>query len=112
MKNKTEKLLPKTMGGTVHAQFKRCGKPSCKCRTRGELHGAYFYHFVRIDGKLRKRYLKNDAVKLVRAACAARQKEERAQREASAEFWRQLREVKSKIRDVNKQMESERRFVR
>lgn len=43
---------------------------------RGELHGAY-YHFVRIGGKLHKRYLKPGEVELTNAGCAARQRNEK-----------------------------------
>lgn len=96
MKNKSEKLLPKIMTaarGTVHTEYKRCGKLNCRCRTRNELHGAYFYHFVRVNGTLTKRYLRPDEADLMRAACAARQKREREHRAAvrlGRESWREL----------------------
>jgi hypothetical protein len=48
----------------------RCGKKNCKC-ARGELHGPYFYHFVRVDGVLVKRYIKANDVAAMSAACGA-----------------------------------------
>ncbi len=105
MKNKTENPLPKMMPGSVHAQYVRCGKPSCKC-ARGELHGAYYYHFLRVDGKRTKRYLKAHEVTLMRAACLALRAEGKAQRANSRETWRRLRKLKSQLRDVVKQLDS------
>lgn len=105
MKNKTENPLPKMMPGSVHAQYVRCGKPSCKC-ARGELHGAYYYHFVRVDGNRTKRYLKTHEVAQMRAACLARIKEEKTMRANSRETWRRLRELKSQLRDAAKQLDS------
>ena len=63
--------------GSVHAQRVRCGKPNCRC-ARGELHGPYFYHFFRENGRLRKRYLRPSEVDEVRAQCAARKQYRRA----------------------------------
>lgn len=102
MKTKTEKVLPKIMLGTVHAQFVRCGKPNCKC-SRGELHGAYYYHFVRVQGKLRKRYLKASEVDEAQRACALRQIEVKAQREKSQTTWQTLRELRESLRDFTNQ---------
>lgn len=99
MKNKTQNLLPQILPGTVHAQFRRCGKSNCKCRTRGELHGAYYY-FVRISGKLHKRYLKSDEVEWIKAGCAARQREEKQQRDQAKENLRIVRESRAAFREV------------
>ncbi len=98
MKTKTEKMLPKKSAGTVHAQFVRCGKQNCKC-SRGELHGAYYYHFVRVGGRLKKRYLKASEVEETQIACLARQREEKAQRASSQEVWNQLRELRAGFRE-------------
>lgn len=98
MKTKTEKVLPKTMPGTVHEQFVRCGKPNCKC-SRGELHGAYYYHFVRVGGRLTKRYLKPAEVEAVRSACLARQRDEKECRDATDALWTKLRQMREQLRD-------------
>jgi hypothetical protein len=42
--------------GSVISEFKKCGKPNCKCQ-RGELHGPYYYRFYRVEGKLRREYV-------------------------------------------------------
>lgn len=103
MKNKTEDLLPKiaAQGGTVHRQFVRCGKASCKC-ARGELHGPYYYHFVRVSGKLTKRYLKTHEVEQMRIACLARREENRTRRARSRASWLLIREMKARLRDLLK----------
>ncbi len=82
MKTKTEKALPKMMPGTVHAQYVQCGKPNCKCAD-GELHGAYYYHFVRIGGQLKKRYIKASEVEQVKTACLKWQREQQKRIAAS-----------------------------
>jgi hypothetical protein len=82
-RTETADSLPKTLPGTVHTQWVRCGKSSCRC-ARGELHGPYHYHFWRENGRLRKRYVKPDDVAEVRARCAERQKLHRALVQARA----------------------------
>lgn len=73
---KTCKVLPKmaeslpVLSGSVCAQFVRCGRANCGCKVGGAaLHGPYFYHFFREDGRQRKRYLKPDEVEATREAC-------------------------------------------
>lgn len=51
------KMLPKEAGiGSVHLEFKRCGKPTCRCG-RGLLHGPYVYHHWRERGRQKKAYV-------------------------------------------------------
>jgi hypothetical protein len=97
--NKTENLLPQILPGTVHAQFRRCGKSNCKCTTRDELHHSY-YHFVRIGGKLHKRYLKPDEVERIKVGCAVRQREEKQRRDQTKENWQIFRESRAAFREV------------
>ncbi len=99
MKTKTQKVLPKTMPGTVHVQYVRCGKSNCKC-AGGELHGAYYYHFVRVGGRLRKRYLKASEIDETRKACFRRQCEEKTRRLQAKTVWNQLRELRSNLREL------------
>jgi hypothetical protein len=107
VENKTEDLLPKIVaqGGTIHRQFVRCGKASCKC-ARGELHGAYYYHFLRINGRLKKRYLKADQVEAVKAACASRREEDRTRREHSRQNRQMIREMNSRFRLLLQQLKA------
>lgn len=102
MKNESENenLLPKMLPGTVHEQFVRCGKQNCKC-ARGELHGAYYYHFVRVNGKLTKRYLKQNEIEPFNAACFARQREQQAERIQNANLCREFREIRSVLRETS-----------
>lgn len=49
--------LPKTPAiGSVHLEFKRCGKPTCRC-SQGLLHGPYAYHRWRAGRVQRKAYV-------------------------------------------------------
>ena len=49
--------LPKTPAiGSVHLEFKRCGKPTCRC-CQGLLHGPYAYLNRRDRGSQRKTYV-------------------------------------------------------
>ncbi len=99
MKNKTENLLPK-IEGSVHRQYVRCGKQNCKC-ARGELHGAY-YHFVRVGGRLRKRYLKPHEVEQVQAACAAWREMMMERRDQSRKNQQLIREMNARLRHILK----------
>ena len=88
------KLLPQigsSMLGTVHIQYRRCGRPNCHCRD-GERHPAY-YLFWRQRGRLRKRYLKASEVEDVRDACTYRRLSVSLRRgdfQAARERWRAL----------------------
>lgn len=42
---------------TVREEWKRCGKPSCKCKTGEELHGPYVYEYWKEEGRTRSRYI-------------------------------------------------------
>lgn len=99
MQIETQKVLPKMMNGTVHAQFVRCGKPNCKC-SRGELHGAYYYHFVRVGGRLRKQYLKPSEVEEVQAACLARQAADKTEIENTKQMWTAFRTIREELRGI------------
>jgi Family of unknown function (DUF6788) len=91
-RTKMDRPLPQI--GTVHVQYRRCGRPNCRCR-RGHPHPG-FYWLWRQDGRLRKRYLRSEDVEAARAACAERRRRERARREAlreARELWRTLAAV-------------------
>jgi len=44
------------MRGSLHIEFKRCGRRGCRCR-RGLLHGPYLYRHWREQGRQRKAYV-------------------------------------------------------
>lgn len=64
------------------------------------MHGVYYYHFVRVGGRLRKRYLKPDEVEAIRAACHARREDERAKRVQMRQAGQTLRELIARLREI------------
>ena len=95
---KWAKALPKT--GAVCLQWVRCGRASCRC-SRGELHGPYYYLFWREGGRLRKRYVRLNAVPTVQGAYAERRKQERKAREALQAWWEKWRLLRRNLREVS-----------
>lgn len=81
--------LPKTLPGVVCAQWRKCGKPGCRC-ARGDLHGPYFARFWRQDGRLRKTYVRKADVEDVRGRCQAR-------RQAQAECVAAMNQVREML---------------
>src|SRR5918996_999434 len=55
-KAKNVELLPKKPVGSLQLEFKKCGRPNCRCR-RGLLHGPYVYRHRREHGRQRKEYV-------------------------------------------------------
>jgi len=53
---KSDDVLPKMAIGSLHLEFKRCGRPNCRCG-RGLLHGPYVYRHRREDGRQKKEYV-------------------------------------------------------
>ena len=66
------KMAP--LPGVLVLSFKRCGAARCKC-ARGELHGPYWRHQWREDGRTRRRYVKLAEVELLRAQLTAWQEQ-------------------------------------
>jgi hypothetical protein len=86
-------MLPKKTA--ICQQFRKCGKAHCKCNA-GQLHGPYFYYFYRVNGKLKKSYIrKADADELWESYSYWRelQKKRRADRKEFTEAYRELRRV-------------------
>lgn len=55
-KAKNANLLPKKPVGSLHLEFKKCGRPNCRCG-RGLLHGPYVYRHRRENGRQKKEYV-------------------------------------------------------
>ena len=73
----------------------KCGKPKCKCNN-GERHGSYYFHFYRVDGQLKKRYIrKADAQDLWKRYSLLReiQRKRAADRKQFAELCKDLRRI-------------------
>ena len=64
-------LVPKTgsLPGSLHAEWKRCGKAGCRC-ARGQPHGPYWYRRWREDGRQRTAYVPPGQVVAVAAGIA------------------------------------------
>jgi hypothetical protein len=48
---------PAELGGSLQALYVRCGTVGCHC-ARGELHGPYWRHQWRENGRTRRRYVR------------------------------------------------------
>jgi hypothetical protein len=81
--------------GVVCRQWVRCGRANCRC-ARGQLHGPYFYHFARENGRLRKRYVRPAEADGVKAACEAR----RRQRRELADWRERCRQMGEQLKGV------------
>ncbi len=57
--------------GCVIAQYRRCGRPNCRCAS-GSQHGPYFFHYWRAGGTARKRYVARLDAPRVAALCDRR----------------------------------------
>lgn len=84
------KPLPKMLAGCICAQWKKCGKPNCRC-ARGELHGPYFYRFWWSGGHQRKSFIKASEVEQVREACEDYRRFKTLRRESRARQRQQMR---------------------
>ena len=99
MTPKSAKWLPKIGTSTVHVQWVRCGRSSCRC-ARGNRHGPYHYRFWREDGRLRKRYVPASELSRVQSACASRRAQEQDQRAALQGAFAMWRGLTTKVREV------------
>lgn len=87
---KLSALLPKVTGGSVHMEWKKCGKESCRC-TSGALHGPYFTLHRRNAGRQTKRYVHLADLAAVIAAIADR----KARTTDLSQVHNELREFKN-----------------
>ena len=69
--NTLPKIVP--VRGSLHLEWKRCGRPNCRCQT-GRLHGPYYARHWREDGRQRKAYVKADNVAATLLAIEAHHK--------------------------------------
>ena len=101
LKNKIQNSLPKIqpLPGAVCVQWKRCGKPKCKC-AKGELHGGYYYHFYYVGGKLHKKYVKKAEVEQVKAGCLAYKTNRQEMRQLIKESLNDWRRLKQMLKEV------------
>ena len=60
---------PAPVRGSIHVEYKRCGRWNCRC-VRGDLHGPYYYLHTRLEGPQSKRYVRAGAIRRTRAGIA------------------------------------------
>jgi hypothetical protein len=75
--------------GSLHAEYKRCGKANCRCASGDEsdLHGPYYYRRWRDeDGTQQKEYVPEDELETVHAGIEKRRRRLRKEREERAEW--------------------------
>jgi hypothetical protein len=94
--------LPKILAGAVCAQWRKCGKPGCRC-ARGQLHGPYWYRFWREAGRLRKAYVRSSELAETQTACEERRQQGRAARTAMMD-WRKAARLLSELERLGKEL--------
>ena len=83
------RTLPKTRpAGSLHLEWKRCGKLTCRCG-RGLLHGPYAYHHWRERGRQKKAYVPMRSLAETFAAI----EHQRAQSPTTSEILKLLKEA-------------------
>ena len=86
--------------GSLHAERKRCNRPSCRCAAGGEaLHGPYLYRRWLEGGRLRRQYVRAADAERVRAGLAEWRRlhpPARSAREALALLRRLLRQLEAR----------------
>jgi hypothetical protein len=50
-----EEMASEAAGGW-RSEYRKCGKPTCRCATTEHRHGPYWYRSVWVDGAARKEY--------------------------------------------------------
>src|SRR6266536_3562811 len=86
------------IAGSVHIQYRKCGRQNCHCRN--DIGHASYYFFYRESGRLRKKYLRATDVDLYRAACETRRRRKRMERaivRQARTAWRNLTSVGRKM---------------
>ena len=94
---KTAKPLPQK--GAVCQQWKRCGRPGCRC-ARGQLHGPYYALFWREKGRLRKRYVPRAEALAVQVACLEHRAQERVARREKQIAWRRWQVLRRRLKEL------------
>lgn len=68
-------LPKKSLPGSVHVAWQRCGKPTCRC-ANGEPHGPYYYRHQRVCGRQVKTYVKREELFVTLLATQAHRRED------------------------------------
>ena len=95
---KTFDSLPRSdpQRGSLHLEWKRCGKADCRCGG-GALHGPYWYRHFREDGRQRKQYVPVQRVAFELELQADRRRQHAATR-SMANTLSELRRLEKEVR--------------
>jgi hypothetical protein len=114
MKNKFTKMLPKTAGeisnGGLYRQAVRCGKARCRCAS-GDLHTGYFYFIYRLNGKLRKTYVRKLDVAAIQRFIQQSRRNRREQRQTRSVSMELFGDFASALRQNESLVDNLRRTV-
>lgn len=88
--------------GAVVAQYKRCGKPNCRCAS-GSLHGPYWYLVQRFGGRVKKTYLRPGSVEAARSACQEWRSFQAFLLNQRRETMRMYRDIRQIVRDARQE---------
>jgi hypothetical protein len=100
-KTKTVKTTTKTtehLPGHVQKRFVRCGRSNCKC-TAGDKHIA-FYQVWFENGRRLQRYIRQQDVPRVGAACLKNRNLQAKLREGRAEYRQNLAEIRRLLKGI------------
>jgi len=105
MKTENGKALDKRdlsdfLPGAVVKQYRKCGKPNCRCAGGERLHGPYYYRTWRYRGKQCWQYVKREDVEAVREACETNRVLQEYLRWNRTETKRILRHCRERLREV------------
>jgi hypothetical protein len=84
------KTLPKIAVGSLHLEFKKCGRAGCRCQ-RGLLHGPYLYRHWRKGSRQKKEFVPMTRLSEV----LAEMERQRAEVGGPAEVWQVLKELRN-----------------
>lgn len=94
------------ISGTLHREYKRCGRATCLC-AHGRLHGPYYYVHTRDGNRQRKHYVRLADVAAVKAqleerhTLAVQRREQKQQLDAVGHpGWQEYRRLVTVLREV------------
>lgn len=107
IQDRIEPVKEGELRGSLHTEYKRCGKDGCRCASgRDEdLHGPYYYrHWRDEDGNQRKEYVRKGRVEAVRSKIQKRRQRIREKRRERRQNARER--AKKKVDRMESQLDS------
>ena len=107
IQDRIEDVKDGELRGSLHTEYKRCGKENCRC-TSGrdeDLHGPYYYrHYRDAEGVQRKEYVRRGDVEAVRSKIRKRRRRIRKKRRERRQDARER--AKKKVDRMERQLDS------